>query len=47
MFQAKKETIVISEQEGLRLSNDPLDIYDALALLEKENERLLDFRLSN
>ncbi|EIQ7064267.1 hypothetical protein LVO94_002209 [Enterococcus faecalis] len=42
MFQAKKETIVISEQEGLRLSTDPLDIYDALALLEKENERLLD-----
>lgn len=42
MFQAKKETIVISEQEGLHLSTDPLDIYDALALLEKENERLLD-----
>ena len=42
MFQQKKETIVISEQEGLHLSTEPMDIYDALALLEKENERLLD-----
>lgn len=42
MLQPKKETLIISEQKGMELPTDPLDVYEALSLLEKENERLLD-----